>query len=98
MTMADNVLGLLGVGRIDFFILLRDISWPGGLRGAIESTEASFEALWRVTGFSAAGTSKRTLKLPLLKKRVFTLSSSSGLASQIFQNFTLAETPLPFWC
>ena len=37
MTMANKVLGLLGVGYIDFFVLLRDISRPGGLRGAIKS-------------------------------------------------------------
>ena len=43
--MADKVLGLLGAGRIAFFVLLHDISWPGGLHGVIESAEASFEAL-----------------------------------------------------
>ena len=36
MTMAAKVLGLLGVGHIDFFVLLRDISRPSGLRGAIK--------------------------------------------------------------
>ena len=49
MTVADKdlvghkVLGLLGVGRIDFFVLLRDTSRPGGLRGAVKSAEASLK-------------------------------------------------------
>ena len=60
----------LGVGQIDFLVLLCDTSWPGGLRGAVKSAEASFEAEKHVIGLGAAGTLMENLEGSLFLKEL----------------------------